>query len=201
MSNEIWKQVFLCDEGLNYDISNVGRIRIRDTLKLRKLNIRCGYYYCSLTINYKPKQFAVHRLVASAFIPNDDESKQFVNHINHDSTDNRVENLEWITTSENNRHAHTKKGRKTTRKAVLRYDLDMNENNVKRYDCLQHARDDGFGSHIYECLNNNVKSSHGYIWKYADEQPNKIPIHNLNMDEYVDVIGHENFMVSKDGKV
>lgn len=103
---EIWKPINDY-EGL-YEISSLGCVRrLHKTIPPRNLTLwpdRNGYLRAALTRDCKTKRFLVHRLVALAFIPNPD-GKPEVNHLNGDKSDNRAENLEWATRSENNRHA------------------------------------------------------------------------------------------------
>ena len=106
-SQEEWQAV-KGYEGL-YEVSNQGRVKSlpRNTTKGKILvaekNHR-GYYRVGLTKNNKQKHFSIHRLVAEVFIPNP-QNKPQVNHIDGNKQNNSVENLEWVTHSENMKHA------------------------------------------------------------------------------------------------
>ncbi len=101
---EVWRDV-PGYEGL-YQVSDRGQVFSVRRKKLRKLNdTGRGYLQVALAKDGQRTHPLVHRLVAEAFIPNL-ENKPQINHINGDKTDNRVENLEWCTMSENLFHRH-----------------------------------------------------------------------------------------------
>jgi len=118
---EIWKDI----NGYNgiYSVSNNGRIRANASVrmcgrhktakkkeKILKPKNHIRYFGATLCKDGGKKQVLIHRIVATAFLPNPLNLPQ-VNHINSDSLDNRVENLEWCTALENQRHSISK-GRK-----------------------------------------------------------------------------------------
>jgi hypothetical protein len=110
LEGEIWKDV----NGFEgrYKISNLGRLKsfvcrnypYKPTL-LNKLNSGNGYHNFTLTKDGKAFPKSVHRIIAEAFIPNPNEHP-FINHIDADKKNNDISNLEWVTPSENIRHAY-----------------------------------------------------------------------------------------------
>lgn len=103
----IWKDI-KGYEGL-YQVSNDGRVKRISTNRISNIIIDSrGYSKKAITLNGETRQYAVHRLVAETFIENP-LNKSEVNHIDGNKLNNCVENLEWVTRSENMKHAHENK--------------------------------------------------------------------------------------------
>ena len=194
---EVWKPIEGY-EGL-YEVSSLGNVRSLDRrvkgkdgkiirhigLTLKPSSCR-GYLHVILNKDGHFKACTVHRLVANAFIPNADNKPQ-INHIDGDKANNRVDNLEWVTQSENIRHSYEtglrgdanrlasqvnmakarEEAWKTTRKPVLQ--LDMNSEVVRMF-CSENeaARETGVPqANISKCLLGKRNKAGGYQWRYA----------------------------------
>ena len=101
---EIFKDISKFED--KYQISNTGKVRNKKTgLILKPKYNQKGYQYIKLSINrYKSIKWYIHRLVGFHFIPNP-ENKPQINHKDGNPSNNNVDNLEWCTNEENQRHA------------------------------------------------------------------------------------------------
>jgi hypothetical protein len=169
---EEWRDI----PGLDgYQASNCGRIRSFKRGKpklLRQSKDKKGYCRCFAS----GKGATVHRLVASAFIPNP-ENKPQVNHIDGNKSNNNAQNLEWATNAENQKHAVYHGMKKmtdltnATKKAVCMVSKD-GAVRVTFESTKEASRITGIHQgQISDCCNHkpHCLTAGGYIWRFADE--------------------------------
>ena len=122
-----------------------------------------GYIYVRVNI----KKYALHRLVGLAFIKNV-ENKLIVNHIDGNKLNNKADNLEWLTSSENNIHAHKIGLTNGHKRKVIQYNLEMIE--IQNFNTIKEASEklSISLSCIKDVLKGNQKSSKGFIFKYLE---------------------------------
>jgi len=105
---EEWKPIEDYD---NYEISNLGNVRNKKRNKLLTPIINNkNYYQLNLCKNNKRKNFQLHRLIAIAFIPNPN-NLPITDHIDKNSLNNSIDNLRWVSHSQNQ---YNKQKRKNT---------------------------------------------------------------------------------------
>lgn len=172
---EQWKQV-VGYEGL-YEVSDNGRIRsidraikrcdgvewqLQGVVRVQPIDKR-GYPSVVLSKDGVRKTHRVHRIVMDAFAPSG--RKREVNHIDGNKINNRLENLEWATSSENKIHASRTGLIKS--KPVIAYDPKTGTV-FREYQNMQQVEIDGYSKgNVCECCNGRRQKHGGLAWRYA----------------------------------
>ena len=118
-----------------------------------------------------------------AFIPNNDPTKQIVNHIDGNKLNNHVSNLEWVSLLQNNKHAIDSGLTKITRRRVYQCDLDGNI--IKIHDTIRGAGKDtnvDSGAIAKVCKGTRNKAG-GFKWRFVDQNPNENRSQNRSYDK------------------
>ena len=182
---EVWKDI----EGWEgeYQISNLGRVKSfkvnKNGIIMKPYPINSGYLLIDLMKNGVRERRLIHRLVAVAFIHNDDiDNKVIVNHIDGNKKNNTYTNLEWVTYSENSDHAYStglNNGEKWS-KRVNQY--DQFGNFIKSYNSLSEASNKSKvdTSDISKCCRGKKIQAGGYQWKYNNDNNTS----NITYSEY-----------------
>lgn len=204
---EIWKDI-KGYEGL-YQVSNMGRVKsleridnsnhpVKEKILTQKIE-KGGYLRVHLRTPQSNKNILVHRLVALSFIPNP-ENKPEVDHINTIRSDNRVENLRWVTTKENCNNPITIKNMQIANtgennpmygkigkdhhksKPVLQFTLDGDF--IKIWESTNIAsKHIGVKSSVASCCREECKSAGGFKWGYLKDYE-KIPFKVFDLEIY-----------------
>ena len=189
---EEWKVI---EKTLNYEISNCGEVRNKTTKKILKSQLLNGYLGITLKTNNKKTLSKIHRLVATQFLICPDET-YVVNHKDGNKTNNHVENLEWISQSENVKHAFRLGLNKGKKNKVYQYTLDNVF--IREYNSpIDVENEMGIPrTRILDVCEGKARKTGGYIWKYSDEYTATQPVpEGKTMTEY------PNYIITNDGKI
>lgn len=182
---EIWKPVKYCPQ---YSVSNSGRVRRESRIdrytrsdgisctrpvpcKILTPSVHDGYLEVNLYTKSCNIYRCVHRLVAEAFLPNPNQLPQ-VNHKNGDKRDNRIENLEWVTSAQNIAHAINTGLRQPPPKGVRRGPVKVKCTETgQTWDTIKACADALHisQSYLYDRINKNLPC-HGYHFEKLKEE-------------------------------
>ena len=162
---EEWKFIYGIDE--NYQVSNLGNVRCLASgmpICVKPSKDRCGY----LRVKIGDKTYAVHRLVAIAFIPNP-YNHPIVHHIDENKSNNIVSNLLWCTHQQNRIFGVPAASGKNAKRKYKILQFDMDGNFIAEWNTFVSAASSlGLkdGSEISKCARHQKHrdSAYGYRW-------------------------------------
>ena len=169
---EIWKDI----KGFEgkYQVSNLGRVKSVERISTtgqhlhEKIMKTCkdpgGYIFVAFYLNGKKKNYKIHRLVLESFNPVEGMEKLDCNHIDEDKSNNRLDNLEWLTRKENlNYGTHNKKIAEAHSVRILCVELNREFESIKAAaKAFNHDK-----GNIWRVLDKPHRTACGYHWKYV----------------------------------
>ena len=165
---EEWKNI---KEASNYEVSNLGNVRNKTTLKILKGRLsKSGYLQVSIKIN-ETNKFSnryIHRLVAQYWVENPKNKKE-VNHKDGNKENNIFSNLEWVTSSENQKHRHSIGISKTSNRKIGKFTVGGEL--IAIYNSIQEAADkenNGVRVSIDNVVHGKRHTLKGFVWKFLD---------------------------------
>lgn len=149
-----------------YAVTSCGRIWSYKSKKFLKPRVRCdGYLQVNLYKEGKRKDFQIHRLVAETYLENPN-NLPCVNHIDGIKSHNWLNNLEFCTASENNKHAYDTGLRRKRRKIRRVHDQTTG---IIYANCVEAARAvDGVETGVYQCCTKKRKSYKSHIFTFVE---------------------------------
>lgn len=165
----MWKKFYFEGIETDYSVSTEGVVRKDTTDYILSQSSQQDYKFVTLLIAGKQKRMRVHRMVAETFLDNP-EKKPYVNHINGNRGDNNVENLEWVTPSENTQHAvETGLFMSGRARPVIQYNLDGVQ--MATFESASEAarQTGGSQSKITMCCRRQRQTANDYQWRYYDD--------------------------------
>lgn len=191
---EIWRDV----KGYEniYQVSNLGRVKsLERRIKTINNGTECYKFICERILKQKTsyqgykivllcnngnrKYYSVHRLVATAFIPNPN-NKPCIDHCNCIKSDNRICNLRWCTIKENNNNPLTLISKSKSRKGIKQrpevtkkrlkkvYQYTIDGELVKIWNSVKEAQKEYNNTHIADCARGERNKCVGYVWRYEN---------------------------------
>lgn len=161
----IWKTI---TNHNNYEVSNTGLIRNKDTGDILRPGYTAGYAHVTLN----GKTVRVHRVVAKMFLPryyHETPTKRLeVNHIDGKKWNNNVNNLEWVTRSENILHAYRTGLKKSTLPSNKIKIVETGEIFDSTYSCAKEKNLNN--TCICKCLRGEQERHKGYTFVYLDSK-------------------------------
>jgi hypothetical protein len=195
---EIWKDVPFENLG-HYEISNLGRVKVKATQKIMKLNTT--NIYLSITLSSMGKKINkcinIHRLVSLAFIPNPNNYK-VVNHIDGNKLNNYHTNLEWMTQSQNVKHSRGDNYISPSNISIYR--ITINGKNKVKYEStlLAAAANNASFKNINDCLRGRTHTSSGYKWKYCDDKHKSV---ETDLTQMTKIPKYNHYYINREGKI